>query len=62
MARAFGLDGEIVTRTDEFKPALERALERPGSTLLELRIDPDAITTRTTLSALRSQALAKRGG
>ena len=60
MARAFGLAGEIVTRTDEFRPALERALAASGSTLLELRIDPDAITTRTTLSALRAQALAGR--
>ena len=60
MARAFGLDGEIVTKTAEFRPAFERALQRKGSTLLELRIDPDAITTRTTLTALRSQALAKR--
>ena len=59
MARAFGLDGEIVTRTAEFRPALERALARKGSTLLELRIDPDAITTRTTLTALRTQALAR---
>ena len=60
MARAFGLVGEIVSRTDEFRPALERALAASGSTLLELRIDPDAITTRTTLSALRAQALAGR--
>ena len=60
MARAFGLDGEIVTRTAEFRPAFERALERKGSTLLELRIDPEAITTRTTLTALRVQALARR--
>ncbi|MEP7083477.1 MAG: thiamine pyrophosphate-dependent enzyme, partial [Betaproteobacteria bacterium] len=58
MARAFGLAGEIVNKTDEFRPALERALAAPGSTLLELRIDPDAITTRTTLSALRAQGFA----
>ena len=60
MARAFGLNGEIVTRTAEFRPAFERALAAQGSTLLELRIDPDAITTRTTLSALRAQALSKQ--
>ncbi|MEO8135895.1 MAG: thiamine pyrophosphate-binding protein [Betaproteobacteria bacterium] len=60
MARAFGLAGEIVTRTEEFRPALERALAASGSTLLELRIDPEAITPRTTLSALRAQALASR--
>ena len=60
MARAFGLAGEIVTRTEEFRPALERALAAAGSTLLELRIDPEAITPRTTLTALRAQALASR--
>ncbi|MBK9607818.1 MAG: thiamine pyrophosphate-binding protein [Betaproteobacteria bacterium] len=59
MARAFGHAGEIITRTDEFRPALERALAAPGSTLLELRIDPEAITTRTTLAELRAQAQAK---
>ncbi|MEO7761294.1 MAG: thiamine pyrophosphate-binding protein [Casimicrobiaceae bacterium] len=58
MARAFGLTGELLTRTDEFRPALERALAAGGSTLLEVRIDPEAITPRTTLSALREQALA----
>ena len=61
MARAFGLAGETLTHTEEFRPALTRALAASGSTLLELRIDPDAITTRTTLSALRAQALAKSG-
>ena len=60
MARAFGLAGEILTRTEEFGPALERALAASGSALLELRIDPEAITPRTTLSALRAQALASR--
>ena len=29
--------------------------------LFELRIDPDAITTRTTLAAIRAQALAGKG-
>jgi len=58
MGRAFGLNGELITRTDEFRPALSRALAATTSTLLEIRIDPDAITPRTTLSALRAQALA----
>lgn len=44
MARSFGHAGEIVTRTEEFRPALERALAAAGSTLLELRIDPEAMT------------------
>ena len=60
MGRAFGLDGETITRTEEFRPALERALRSSRSTLLELQIDTDAITTRTTLSAIRAQAQAKK--
>jgi acetolactate synthase-1/2/3 large subunit len=60
MGRAFGLNGEILTRTEEFAPALQRALDANGSTLLEIRIDPEAITPRTTLTALREQALAQR--
>jgi acetolactate synthase-1/2/3 large subunit len=60
LARAYGLYGEIVTRTQDFAPAFERALGHHCSSLLELRIDPDAITTRTKLSAIREQALKAR--
>ncbi|HEY4541814.1 MAG TPA: thiamine pyrophosphate-binding protein [Noviherbaspirillum sp.] len=59
LAKAYGLQGETVLRTDDFMPAFERALQAGSSTLLELRIDPEAITPRTTLAALRAQALAK---
>ena len=61
-ARAFGAFGEVVEETDEFAPALDRALDAGRIAVLELRIDPEAITTRTTLSNIRSQALAKKGG
>jgi acetolactate synthase-1/2/3 large subunit len=37
-------------------PAFARARERGRPALIELRIDPDAITTRTTLSAIRQRA------
>jgi thiamine pyrophosphate-dependent acetolactate synthase large subunit-like protein len=43
-------------RTADFAPALERALEAGRPALLELRIDPDAISPRTTLSAIRAAA------
>ena len=62
MGRAFGLDGEIITRTEEFRPALERSLASSRSTLLELRIDPEAITPSATLSGLRAAALKKTTG
>ena len=55
-ARAFGAHGEKVTGTDEFPDALERALAAGTPAVLALRIDPEAITPRTTLSAVRAQA------
>ncbi|HWQ39400.1 MAG TPA: thiamine pyrophosphate-binding protein [Burkholderiales bacterium] len=57
LARAYGLHGESVDRTEQFPAALERALRSDGAALIELKIDPEAITTRTTLSAIRERAL-----
>ncbi|HET7633121.1 MAG TPA: thiamine pyrophosphate-binding protein [Burkholderiales bacterium] len=58
LAAAYGAHGERVTRTADFASAFERARQAGRSALIELRIDPDAISPRTTLSAIRSQALA----
>ena len=60
LARAYGLSGETVERTEDFPGAFARARASDGAALLELRIDPEAITPRTTLSALREKALAAR--
>ena len=49
--------GETVTETAQFAEAFERALAAGRPALLELQIDPDAINTRTTLSAIRARAL-----
>ena len=51
-ARASARYGEVVAATDDFAAALERALEARRPALLELRVDPEAITPQTTLSAL----------
>ena len=56
-ARAFGAHGETVTQTSEFAAALDRSLAASTSALIELQIDPDAITPWTTLSAIRANAL-----
>jgi acetolactate synthase-1/2/3 large subunit len=58
-ARAFGGHGEVVETTAQFAPAFERARASGKPALIELRIDPDAITTTTTLSAIRKQALER---
>ena len=55
-ARAFGAHGETVERTEDFADALERALASGIPALLELRIDPEAITPRATLSEIRGGA------
>ena len=59
-AKAFGAHAELVEKTADFESALERALGAGRAALLELRIDPEAITTRTTLSAIRSASQARR--
>jgi acetolactate synthase-1/2/3 large subunit len=58
LARAHGLHGESVSRTEDFASAFERTRAVKGSALIELRIDAEAITPRTTLSAIRNRALA----
>jgi acetolactate synthase-1/2/3 large subunit len=58
-ARAFGGHGELVETTEQFAPAFERARASGKPALIELRIDPDAITTTSTLSAIRKQSLER---
>jgi len=59
LARAMGCHGETVTRTDEFQPALERAIAAGKPAVIELQTDPELVTTRTTLTALREAALKR---
>src|SRR5262249_5974506 len=56
-ARAWGGQGERVERTEDFAPAFGRALESGKPAVIELRIDPEAITPTATLSGLRAAAL-----
>ncbi|MGV3629483.1 MAG: thiamine pyrophosphate-binding protein [Betaproteobacteria bacterium] len=62
LARAYGLHGEIVEKTEDFEAAFERAWSVKTASLLELRVDPDAITPRTTLSAITAEAKKKKKG
>ncbi|MDB5751187.1 MAG: transcriptional regulator, Fis family [Ramlibacter sp.] len=59
LARAYGYAGARITRTAEFEPELAAALERKQGTLIEVVLDPEVITTRGTLSGIRSAALKK---
>jgi acetolactate synthase I/II/III large subunit len=55
-ARAFGAHGALVERTEDFAPALDAALAAGGPAVIELRVDPEAITPRQTLEEIRAAA------
>ncbi|MBJ6723221.1 thiamine pyrophosphate-binding protein [Geomesophilobacter sediminis] len=57
LARAYGAFGEVVERTADFAGAFERAVACGGPALVELRVDPEAITPRMTIGAIREEAL-----
>jgi acetolactate synthase-1/2/3 large subunit len=55
-ARAFGAHGETVEETAQFGAAFERCVASGKTALIEIRLDPQAITTQTTLDAIRAKA------
>ena len=55
-AESFGAFGSLVKRTEDFVPAFEAAIAAGRISLIEIRLDPEVITTRTTLSAIRRAA------
>lgn len=60
LARAYGYAGVKITCTEEFEPEFLAAMARSNGTLIEVILDPEVITTRTTLAGIRDQALASR--
>ena len=65
LARAYGGHGEVVERTQDFAPALARALEHANGkglpALIELRYDGNLITPNATLESMRKAAEAAKG-
>jgi acetolactate synthase I/II/III large subunit len=59
LARAYGYRAEKVERTEDWEPALLRALQAPVGTVIEMPISPEVITTRGTLSQIRQAAEAR---
>src|SRR5262245_11801646 len=55
LARAYGGHGEIVERTADFAPAFERARASSKPAIVEVRLDPEAITPTRTLSDIRDK-------
>jgi acetolactate synthase-1/2/3 large subunit len=62
LARAFGWRAESLSTTAAFAPAFEAALASGRPTLLHLRLDPDVSTSRSTLTAIRTAAMARQAG
>jgi acetolactate synthase-1/2/3 large subunit len=59
LAQAYGYNGVRITQTAEFEPAFVQALASDKGTLIEVMLDPEVITTRATLSAIRDAALKR---
>jgi acetolactate synthase I/II/III large subunit len=53
-ARSFGAHGETVSKTEEFAPALKRALASGTAAIIEVKTDPEAISVRQTITAIRA--------
>lgn len=60
LARAYGYAGVRITKTAQFEPEFVAALERNEGTLIEIILDPEVITTRGTLSAIRQASLKSK--
>jgi acetolactate synthase I/II/III large subunit len=60
-ARAFGAFGARAATAAEFRDAFGEATAQDGPALIELMLDPEAITPRTTITELRERALAAAG-
>jgi acetolactate synthase-1/2/3 large subunit len=65
LAQAYGGQGEVVLKTADFAPALQRAVaftnERKLPAVIELRYDGNLITPGATLEAIRKNAEAAKG-
>ncbi|GAB4394818.1 MAG: thiamine pyrophosphate-binding protein [Kiloniellaceae bacterium] len=61
LARAYGAHGEVVESDADFPEAFRRAAASGKPALIELRMDPEAITPAATLSGLRAKAQQKTG-
>ncbi|GGA96928.1 thiamine pyrophosphate protein [Brucella endophytica] len=55
LARAYGGHGETVERTEDFGPAFLRAVESGKPSIVEIRLDPEAITPTKTLTQIREK-------
>ncbi|RWG85545.1 thiamine pyrophosphate-binding protein [Mesorhizobium sp.] len=55
LARSYGGHGETVEKTEDFVPAFERARASGKPAIVEIRLDPEAITPTRTLTQIRDK-------
>ncbi|SEB40538.1 acetolactate synthase-1/2/3 large subunit [Nitratireductor aquibiodomus] len=55
LARAYGGHGETVEKTEDFAAAFERAQASGKAALIEIKLDPEAITPAKTLTDIREK-------
>lgn len=56
-AKSFGADSFVVEKSSAFAEAFELARAADGPSVIELRVDPEALTPKQSLSAVREAAL-----
>jgi acetolactate synthase-1/2/3 large subunit len=61
-ALAFGGYGSVVEKTGDFPAAFAAAQASGKPSIIHLKIDPEAISTAASISAIRDKALAGAGG
>jgi acetolactate synthase I/II/III large subunit len=59
-ARSFGAEGTTVETTADFAPAFRAALASSKPSVIELKLDPEAVTARQTLTQIREAAKPNR--
>ncbi len=62
LAQAYGANGTLVERTEDFAPAFAAALTADRPSVIEVKMDPEAITPRQSLTQIREAALARLNG
>jgi len=58
-ARAFDAEGFTIENDKEAVPALEAAFAAKSASVIHVKLDPEAITPTTTLSAIRAKAMGR---
>lgn len=56
LAKAYGGHGETVEKTEDFAPAFLRARASGKPAIIEIKLDPEAITPTRTLTQIRNKA------